>query len=76
MWRCEYLREISDSSMKAEIREILCQCDEEFFPPLSSRNSTSQSKLNTIGDRNSLDLYFAEMIKQNYILCKNTKKIL
>jgi len=66
------------------IWEILCACDREFVPPLSSRNSTSQMNLSGLFERaGSQDtcgadagtiakpyVYFDELRQQHFILAK------
>ncbi|MGN1148623.1 MAG: GNAT family N-acetyltransferase [Lachnospiraceae bacterium] len=57
---------------KQQIWEILCQCDDEFYPRLSARESSSQKNLLTDGSDISVKTlptsYFAEMILQDFIL--------
>lgn len=65
----EYVGNSLADTIKQEIWEILCECDGEFFPPLSSRNSTSQNRLSdNAGRENEPRSYFDEMIRQNFIL--------
>lgn len=55
------------------IWEILCQCDHEFIPALSSRNSSAQINLSSEGATDQKDkpyLYFEELKKQHFILVK------
>lgn len=62
---------------KQDIFDILCECDDEFYPKLSSRNSTSQKKLN-IQDKteeNKPYAYFEDMIKQDYIVVYDNERI-
>ena len=53
------------------ILDILVECDKEFVPPLSSRNSTKQANFNFIGiydtDNKPME-YFKKIIEQNNIL--------
>lgn len=53
------------------ILEILVECDKEFVPPLSSRNSTKQTDFNFIGiydtDNKPME-YFKKIIEQHNIL--------
>lgn len=57
---------------KRQIWEILCQCDDEFYPRLSARESSSQKNLDHLGDGTPENVqptsYFAEMILQDFIL--------
>ena len=51
------------------IWNILCQCDDEFYPRLSLRESSSQKDLNGGGTGTALPVtYFSEMIEQDFIL--------
>lgn len=71
--RVEYKGTLLSEREKEEIWEILCQCDDEFYPPLSARNSSSQKQLKS-EDGSSMDktqkptAYFAEMIQQDFLL--------
>ena len=54
---------------KAQIWEILCQCDDEFYPRLSLRESSSQKDLSGSGTGTAKPVtYFEEMIRQDFIL--------
>lgn len=64
---------------KSQIWDILCQCDDEFYPRLSARESSSQKNLDHLeegGDERDKDKgkkvqptsYYAEMIQQDFIL--------
>jgi len=61
--------------------EILCECDNEFVPPLSSRNSSSQKDLRlgpgAAGSRVSdkPTAYFEELRKQQFIIAKSDGKV-
>lgn len=62
---------------KKDIFEILCQCDNEFYPRLSSRHSTSQNQLK-ITEKNKGDkpyTYFEDMVKQDFIIVREGEKI-
>ena len=50
--------------------EILCECDQEFLPPLSSRESSSQKTLGGLEAPKTLlpYRYFEVMKAQNYII--------
>ena len=54
---------------KKQIWDILCQCDDEFYPKLSLRESSSQKSLtgSRAGTARPVS-YFREMIKQDFIL--------
>jgi len=55
---------------KEKVWEILCQCDKDFYPPLSTRNSSSQKNLSHIESaaEEQPTVYYAEMIQQEFIL--------
>lgn len=54
---------------KEQIWEILCQCDDEFYPRLSLRESSSQKNLTGTGAGTARPVsYFREMIGQDFIL--------
>lgn len=71
--RVEYKGTLLTDTDKSQIWEILCQCDEEFYPPLSARNSSSQKQLKGT-DGSSMKkngepiVYYEEMIQQNFVL--------
>lgn len=71
------------------IWEILCQCDHEFVPSLSSRNSTSQTDLSGLADSAGPDtctgdanadakpyVYFSELRNQYFILAKLGERVI
>lgn len=54
---------------KDQIWEILCQCDDEFYPRLSLRDSSSQKDLSGGGTGTAQPVtYFREMVGQDFIL--------
>ncbi|MCD8150247.1 MAG: GNAT family N-acetyltransferase [Clostridiales bacterium] len=71
--RIEYKGNMLNETEKSQIWEILCQCDEDFYPPLSARNSSSQKQLKG-ADGSSMKkngepiVYYEEMIRQNFVL--------
>ena len=69
--RTEYKGNHLTEREKEQIWEILCQCDEEFYPKLSARNSSSQKNLRdaeagTVSEKPVV--YYEEMIKQYFVL--------
>lgn len=61
-----------------QIWEILCACDEEFYPRLSARESSSQKRLD-LGEGGGQALpvtYFREMIRQEFILALEGERII
>ncbi len=63
------------------IWEILCECNNEFIPPLSSRNSSSQTELQQGSDvlddhiDNKPYVYFEELRKQQFIIAKRDDRV-
>ena len=56
-------------SDKCQIWDILCQCDDELYPLLSLRGSSSQKDLTGTGTGTAKpETYFREMIQQAFIL--------
>ena len=71
--KIEYRGIVTDEKEKKQIWDILCECDREFYPPLSARNSSVQKDLRTeeSSDRDQIvkpTVYFDEMIQQYFIL--------
>lgn len=69
--RTEYKGNCLSEREKEMVWEILCQCDEEFYPKLSARNSSSQKNLKDmkLGDSSEKPtVYYEEMIKQQFVL--------
>jgi SAM-dependent methyltransferase len=61
--------EALDLQMYYQIWEILCECDQDFFPPLSSRESSYQNELSLEMKQDVKPYkYFNEMIGQFFIV--------
>ena len=70
----KFINKIDSENIKNQIWEILCECDKEFIPFLSSRESSTQSKLDVLGsDQIKPVSYFNIMIAQNFILAFDNK---
>ncbi len=55
---------------------LLCECDKEFFPPLSSRNGTTQGNLSAAnGDADKPYTYFEELKKQYFVVIYDEGKL-
>ena len=70
--KLEFFENLREPGYLKAVWEILCECDNEFFPPLSVRRSTFQSALQH--EENHEDLpysYYEEIIKQPLILALN-----
>ena len=63
---------------KDQIWEILCECDGEFYPKLSARESSSQKQL-IVDEGGAADVkpvtYFKEMIGQEFLVAKDGERI-
>lgn len=69
--RAEYKGTDLTTKEKEAVWEILCECDRDFYPRLSLRNSSSQKNLKGNDAGNPEDkptVYYEEMIKQYFIL--------
>lgn len=82
--RTKYVGKITDEKEKQQIWELLCECDQEFWPPLSARNSSVQKDLRSgaVEEEQTGDtvqkptVYFDEMISQEFILaCDEEGKV-
>lgn len=65
----KFLADLNDDYQK-EIWEVLCEIDDEFVPPLSARESSSQSNLNDNQQSEIMEpvSYFKELKKQQFII--------
>ncbi len=62
---------------KDQIWEILCECDKEFYPWLSARESSSQKQL-IVDEADAQKLpvtYFNEMIRQEFLTARKDGRI-
>lgn len=50
-----------------QIKNLLIESDNDFVPPLSKRNSTTQLNFNTALSENKIDDYFNQMITQKIL---------
>ena len=58
--------------------DILCECDEEFYPKLSARNSSSQKNLKDTGVSGTAEMpivYYEEMIQQDFLLAYEDNEV-
>ena len=75
MYKLEFFPEVKDEKYREQIWDILCECDKEFVPPLSSRNDTKQKNFLgtqkegniTIEDNKPVE-YFNNLIQQHFII--------
>lgn len=78
MYRYEFVPDIRKTRYLDQVWEILCECDKDFVPPLSSRNGTGQKNFSSISNGSGRDgektgeskptEYFNKMIQQHFIL--------
>ncbi|MDD3957251.1 MAG: GNAT family N-acetyltransferase [Candidatus Izemoplasmatales bacterium] len=63
-----FFDEISSDNTKNQVWNLLCACDNEFYPSLSSRENTSQSQLNSHDHKNKKPFsYFSSLLEQCFI---------
>jgi ribosomal protein S18 acetylase RimI-like enzyme len=73
----EFYECIEEQNKLEDIWEILCECDKEFIPALSSRESSYQSNLQVEDNLDVLPhLYYEEIIKQHFILAVDDEKVI
>lgn len=64
----KYFSKITEEKLKDAIWNLLVECDQEFYPSLSSRESSSQTVLSGSNALTPLPYsYFNTMIKQQFI---------
>jgi RimJ/RimL family protein N-acetyltransferase len=64
----QFQETVLDEKVKQQIWEILCECDDDFVPRLSARESSAQKDLTGAGGDGKPYTYFNEMIKQCFVL--------
>ena len=69
---------LGESQFRSQVYELLKKCDQEFVPPLSARNSTSQKRLTGEDlDRESVPKsYFLELCNQPVIICAEDDRLI
>jgi len=60
----EYIFDTKIDNIENKIKYLLELVDEEFIPPLSSREGTTQTKLSSYNKKIELDSYFKSMMNQ------------
>lgn len=77
--RAEYKGTVLTEKEKEAVWEILCECDRDFYPRLSLRNSSSQKDLKGNEAESTADnkptVYYEEMIKQYFILAYDGEEV-
>lgn len=65
----KFVPSLQDVKLKGQIWEILCECDQEFVPPLSLRSDPLQCGLNNVDEKTSLPHnYLYVILEQPFIL--------
>ncbi|MCT2537132.1 GNAT family N-acetyltransferase [Aquibacillus koreensis] len=65
----------TEKSIRNQIWDILCECDKEFVPPLSARESSTQSTLSSSEGQDIKPFsYFEKMTEQHFILAIDEEK--
>jgi len=76
--KIEFYESLTDEQLLAEIWEILCECDHDFVPHLSARESSYQSSFQDEESKNVLpQTYYEVMIKQHFLMAidEQTRKL-
>lgn len=75
-----YRKNCFSEEEKQAIWEILCECDNEFYPPLSARESSAQKTLQPVvghkGEAVQPTMYFQEMIQQDFLLAYHNEEVI
>lgn len=73
-YEIQFYESLKEPQLIKQVWNILCECDKDFYPPLSSRESTYQTA-NLLQSTNSHSLqpvsYFEELKKQHFLLFKD-----
>lgn len=69
--------QLTDEAEKAAVLGLLTECDQDFYPPLSNRSSTSEKTLSgtTQGD-NGVYSYYQEVLQQPVMIVKRGERII
>lgn len=67
----EFLSQLSTRTKK-DLWQLICKCDKEFIPPLSSRDSTSQTSdlSSNLYSKEGPKTYFYGLLNQNFIVAR------
>lgn len=73
-----FFKRLHDTAYQLQVYELLKKCDREFVPPLSDRESTTQSNLHASGAdaHREPKRYFEQLCQQSVILAVNQKQVL
>lgn len=73
----KFLDETTKNVFDEDILSMLYEADEDFVPPLSARNSTTQKNLSAVSDtENGVKSYFDELKKQKFMVCTEDNTLL
>ena len=74
--RIKFYRKINNQKIRQGIYDLLVACDNEFIPPLSARNSTTQTNL-TDSSTSSAGItdYFNNVMRQNTLVVIEKKEV-
>lgn len=76
--KISYVNKMEDENINKEVFNILKSCDHEFYPPLSSREKSTQMNLKTFFrdvESNPPLKYYENMIKQKFLLAFDEEKL-
>ena len=63
------------AEQKKDIWELVKAADHEFYPPLSTRELTTQKDLTNKVDQNEPTQYFNALMDQSFILCIKKRQV-
>ncbi len=73
--KIKYYRRLKNKARLSDIFQLLKDCDHEFVPPLSARNSTVQSDLNVSGGGGEPIEYFNIIKEQSFFTAEEDGRI-
>lgn len=65
-----------NNEMAENIKMLLIKYTNEFYPPLSSREGTTQTKELSTCDSVGIDNYYSQIINQHFIVAKKNEQII
>lgn len=67
-YKFKFINNIKDQELISQISKMCQNADRDFVPPLSSRNSTSQTQFKAGQNHNDVSGYVEELKKQHIII--------
>ncbi len=64
-----------DKNTADSVYKILCACDQDFYPPLSARDSSVSTSFAVTNTTGSLEAYFSEMRNQVLLIAREGSEI-